>query len=210
MFDILYHSMFMNPNLLKQIELISQNGKISEQMRIMLSEWLNLNYPDQDVIDQKIQSLQSELVKLEQFKNDIITVTERNTEESTNLTIFRDKMIDSVMNMISIQFIYKSGDDEYHKKWMNTLKFNKKTELIHYLEEIYNKCGIAGVLKHIHRNEFIKFRKNDLELKARLEQSEFDEYLLKHNIDLYKEYDDALIKGSSKDFEEYKQHVLNK
>ena len=36
----------IDPKMLKQIEIIAQNGKTSEQMRIMLDEWLNQNYPN--------------------------------------------------------------------------------------------------------------------------------------------------------------------
>jgi len=200
----------IEPKMLKQIELIAPKGKISEQMRIIFDEWLNLNYPDEEAIDSRIEELETEINRLEQFKNNINFINLKEQEQLKTTDQYRNDLIDGVMNMISIQFIHKTGDNEFHKKWMKTLKFSTKAELMDYISQKWSEYGIDGVLKHLHRSEFIKSRMKSLELKARLEKSEYEEYLTKHNIDLYDEYDVGELQGSSKNYEEYKNRILDR
>jgi len=197
--------------MLKRIELISENNKVSEQMRKMFGEWLNDNYPDEDALDNRIKELETELNKINEFKNNINFIGIKEQDDLKTITQFRDEMIDSVMNMLSIQFIHNSSDNEYHKKWMKTLKFNSINELLKYLAEKWNEYGgTNGVLKHLHQSKFIKSRTEGLELQARLEQLKFEDFLLKHNIDLNKEYAAGNLKGSSKDFNDFKSRILNR
>lgn len=200
----------IDPKMLKHIDIISENGKVSEQMRKMLGEWININYPDEDIINNRILELESEISKLNYFKNNINLININKQEELKTTNQYRDDMIDAVMNMISIHFIHNTSDSEYHKKWMTTLKFDNKDEMLDYLNKKWNEYGITGVLSHTHRSEFIKSRTDGLELKARLERLTFEDFISKHNINLYKEYDAGNLKGSSKDFEEYKNRIFNK
>ena len=200
----------IEPGMLKQIEIISSTGKISEKMREIFTEWLNINYPSEESINNKIEELESEIIKLKEFKNDINFIKIKEQEKLKTTDQYRNKMIDSVMNMLSIQFIYNNGDDKFYQKWMKTLNFSTKPELLIYLDKKWEEYGTGGVLKHIHRSEFIKSRIKSLELKAQLEKIEYEEFLKTHNIDLYNEYDEGKLQGSSKDFEEYKIRKLNK
>jgi len=200
----------IDPKMLKQIEIIAQDGKTSEQMRKMFDEWLNHNYPDEDVIELKIQQLKTEINKLNEFKHNInlININEQEVLKTTDQ--YRIEMMDGVMNMVAIQYIHNTGDDKFYKKWMKTLKFNKKDELLGYLSKIWNEHGVDGVLKHLHQSKFIKSRTKSLELKARLEQLEYEEFLKTHNINLYNEYDTGELPGSSKDYDIYKSNILNR
>ena len=200
----------IDPKMLKQIEIIAQNGKTSEQMRIMLDEWLNQNYPNEDVIDNKIQELNTEINRLTEFKQNIHLININEQEMLKTTDQYRNEMMDGVMNMVTIQYIHNTGDDQFYKKWMKTLKFNKKEELLDYLNKIWNEHGIDGVLKHLHQSEFIKSRTKSLELKARLEQLEYEEFLKTHNINLHQEYDAGELTGSSKDYDVYKTNILNR
>lgn len=200
----------LDSKMLKQIEIIAQDGKTSEQMRIMLDEWLNQNYPNEDVIELKIQQLKTEIDKLNEFKHNInlINIDEQEILKTTDQ--YRIEMMDGVMNMVAIQYIHNTGDDKFYKKWMKTLKFNKKDELLGYLNKTWNEYGVDGVLKHLHQSEFIKSRTKSLELKARLEQLEYNDFLKTHNINLYIEYDAGELPGSSKDYDIYKSNILNR
>ena len=200
----------IEPGMLKQIEMISLKGKISEKMREIFDDWLNINYPSEESINNKIEELESEIIKLQEFKNDINFITIKEQEKLKTTDQYRNKMIDSVMNMLSIQFIYNNGDDKFYQKWMKTLNFSTKPELLIYLDKKWEEYGTGGVLKHIHRSEFIKLRIKSIELKAQLEKIEYEEFLKTHNIDLYNEYDVGKLQGSSKDFEEYMNKKLNK
>lgn len=200
----------IEPELLKRIETISSKGKTSEKMREIFNEWLNINYPSEESINKKIEELESEITELEEFKNNINFIDIKEQEKLKTTDQYRNKMIDSVMNMLSIQFIYNNGDDKFYQKWMKTLNISTKSELLIYLGEKWAEYGTGGVLKHIHRSEFIKSRIKSLELKAQLEKIEYEEFLKTHNIDLYNEYDEGKLQGSSKDFEEYMNNKLNK
>lgn len=200
----------IDPKMLKQIEIISGDSKTSEQMRKMFDEWLNQNYPDEDIIELKIQQLISEIDKLNEFKHNINLIDINEQEMLKTTDQYRNEMMDGVMNMIAIQFIHNTGDDKFHKKWMKTLKFNKKYEMLDYLSKIWTEYGIDGVLKHLHQSEFIKSRTKNIELKARLEQLEYEEFLKTHNINLHNEYDVGELPGSSKDYDIYKSNILNK
>lgn len=194
----------IEPEVFKKIEMISPNGKISEQMRIMLNEWINIKYPDEDLINKKIEELNCEIFELQQFKNNIKFINIKEQEMLKTTSQYRDQATDSVMNMLYIKFIRNTGDDEFYKKWMNTLKFSSTSELLEYLSEKWAEHGINGVLKYIHRSEFIKNKLNNLELKATLENLELNDFMKKHNIDLYDEYDAGKLKGSIKDFDVFK------
>lgn len=198
----------IEPELLKRIETISSKGKTSEKMREIFNEWLNINYPSEESINKKIEELESEITELEEFKNNINFIDIKEQEKLKTTDQYRNKMIDSVMNMLSIQFIYNNGDDKFYQKWMKTLNFTTKSELLIYLGKKWAEYGTGGVLKHIHRSEFIKSRIKSLELKAQLEKIEYEEFLKTHNIDLYNEYDEGKLQGSSKDFEEYMNNKL--
>ena len=200
----------IEPETFKQFEMISSKGKISEKIRDILNEWLNINYPSEESINNKIEELESKIIELQEFKNDINFIKIKEQEKLKTTDQYRNKMIDSVMNMLSIQFIFNNGDDKFHQKWMKTLNFSTKPELLIYLDKKWVEYGTGGVLKHIHRSEFIKSRIKSLELKAQLEKIEYEEFLKTHNIDLYNEYDVGKLQGSSKDFEEYMNKKLNK
>ena len=83
---------------------------------------------------------------------------------------------------------------------MKTLKFDKKDEMLDYLNQKWEEYGQDTVRHYQHKQSFITTRMNEIKLIAKGRLMEVEEYMAEKNIDLDAEYEAGKIRGSMKDF----------
>lgn len=187
--------------LMNKIEMAAGKRNATKFIYKILLDYMDENHPDVLELENKILFHEKEIARIRGAMLNVGNIRTVQQQELQDMDQFREDKKDSVITMLFVHYISGMGSDDIdYKKWMNTLKFNEKADLLDYLDQKWEEYGRDGVLRRKHKLEFIRSQMKEIKKIAKGRLLEVEEYMTEKNINLDVEYEAGKIRGSIKDF----------